>query len=233
MLVWLASYPRSGNGFAREVLYSLYGIRTYSIYEGDRFPISRITKAKTLESQLGEIHHNEKVIIVKTHQLPTESEYPAIYIVRDGRDSMVSYAWFNIYRGSRLRWLQLFGHKPHVRREVFSDILKQQILSQNEANGNWSQNTSAWATRPNTVVIRFEQLIQEPANEISNAIQELHLPFSLNNEYKIPSFDNLQKRAPHLYRRGKIGCWKDEFPTDLQSLFWETHGLAMRMLKYK
>ena len=32
MIVWLASYPRSGNTFFRIVLNQLYGIKTTSIY---------------------------------------------------------------------------------------------------------------------------------------------------------------------------------------------------------
>lgn len=32
MIVWLASYPRSGNRFFRILLFHLYGIKTYSVY---------------------------------------------------------------------------------------------------------------------------------------------------------------------------------------------------------
>ncbi len=35
MIVWLASYPRSGNTFLRLVLHRLFGVPTYSVYEDD------------------------------------------------------------------------------------------------------------------------------------------------------------------------------------------------------
>jgi hypothetical protein len=35
VIVWLASYPRSGNTFLRVVLHNLYGVPTYSVYEDD------------------------------------------------------------------------------------------------------------------------------------------------------------------------------------------------------
>ena len=35
MVVWLASYPRSGNTFLRIVLHRLYGVPTYSVYDDD------------------------------------------------------------------------------------------------------------------------------------------------------------------------------------------------------
>jgi hypothetical protein len=35
MLVWVASFPRSGNTFLRIVLHRFYGVRTSVIYDGD------------------------------------------------------------------------------------------------------------------------------------------------------------------------------------------------------
>ena len=35
VIVWLASYPRSGNTFLRIVLHRLYGVPTYSVYDDD------------------------------------------------------------------------------------------------------------------------------------------------------------------------------------------------------
>lgn len=35
MIVWLASYPRSGNTFRRIVLHRLYGVPTYVVYDVD------------------------------------------------------------------------------------------------------------------------------------------------------------------------------------------------------
>ena len=34
MIVWLASYPRSGNTFLRVVLHNVYGVATYVRYDG-------------------------------------------------------------------------------------------------------------------------------------------------------------------------------------------------------
>src|ERR1700754_5135896 len=35
MIVWLASFPRSGNTFLRIVLHRLYGVRTSTVYDVD------------------------------------------------------------------------------------------------------------------------------------------------------------------------------------------------------
>ena len=40
MIVWLASYPRSGNTFLRVVLHNVYGVSTYSVYE-DNDPVAQ------------------------------------------------------------------------------------------------------------------------------------------------------------------------------------------------
>lgn len=33
MIVWLASYPRSGNTYLRMLLHQLHGLKTYSVYD--------------------------------------------------------------------------------------------------------------------------------------------------------------------------------------------------------
>ena len=35
MIVWVASFPRSGNTFLRIVLHRLYGVRTSTVYDVD------------------------------------------------------------------------------------------------------------------------------------------------------------------------------------------------------
>ena len=92
--IWLASYPRSGNTFLRLILNQVFGLRTASVYKAE-------TRSWEVAPGLVEIiGHYEEVSpsqprieaprIVKTHDGPSD-EGPAIYIVRDGRSSIVSY----------------------------------------------------------------------------------------------------------------------------------------------
>src|SRR5690606_25886720 len=82
MKCWIASFPRSGNTFFRNILYYVYGIESSTWHKETAYPVD--------ENYAG-------FDFVKTHLLPSELEpndvnIPAIYLVRDGRDALVSIA---------------------------------------------------------------------------------------------------------------------------------------------
>src|SRR5262245_47202585 len=92
-MFWLASYPRSGNSFLRIVLRNRFGLPS---------PDPEDPNDQILALQYSTIiHPNDRddaapsgVYGVKTHGLPGADNHPAVYIVRDGRDALVSYAHF-------------------------------------------------------------------------------------------------------------------------------------------
>ena len=232
MLVWLASYPRSGNGYARSILKSLYGVHSLSIFDSDSFAISKYCKSSILEEQLQEIDDWNEVVFVKTHHLPLNDRHKSIYIVRDGRDSLVSYAWFDLKAQKALwvhRTLKLLGIQ---KKSDFRSILQKHIVSEENVFGSWSENVSSWYTRPDTVVIKFEDLIIDPVLTISNAVKALQLPLQENADPKISKFSTLNRQNPTVYRRGLVGSWKEEFPKDLQPLFWQCHMKMMQEMGY-
>lgn len=91
-IVWLASYPRSGNTFLRTILWQCFGLRSASIYPND------LGGNKRLEEFVGHIEPgvDRKIIfprnglpLFKTHEYPADLK-PAIYVVRDGRATTLS-----------------------------------------------------------------------------------------------------------------------------------------------
>lgn len=96
MIVWLASYPRSGNTFLRVVLHQLYRVPTYSVYDDDDPVAQRIGPAlvgyREKPSDRSLMTDDGEVYFVKTHKRRKTDGYPALYLVRDGRDAVVSQA---------------------------------------------------------------------------------------------------------------------------------------------
>src|SRR5215475_14583534 len=96
MVVWLASYPRSGNTFLRIVLHRLYGVPTYSVYDDDDPVAQRVGpdlvgyRPKPLDRAA--MRESAEVFFTKTHKRRKGDGYRAIYLVRDGRDAVVSKA---------------------------------------------------------------------------------------------------------------------------------------------
>jgi len=198
-MIWLASYPRSGNTFFRIVLHEVYGIESSTYHLEDDYPVDA---------------DYSDYPVVKTHLLPSklrpnDPSIPAVYLVRDGRDTIVSMAH------QRKDFTDLYSNYYMNMREA--------ILAQGDSYfGGWSKNVSQWVERA-SIVIKFEDLILDPIGSIEQLRSIMDLPQP--NITKLPSFQDLkekdfrygtgkihnfadqdrEKRREFFFRRGKIG----------------------------
>ncbi|MEN8240819.1 MAG: sulfotransferase domain-containing protein [Chloroflexota bacterium] len=178
--------------------------------------------------------------VVKTHVLPHQLEpsdpsIPVVYLVRDGRDSVVSMAHHTkdiVQPGSD-----------------YKQNLKEIILARHGSHfGGWGNNVLTWLKRA-ALVIRFEDLITEPVATVEKLRSVIDLPEP--QPEKLPTFDDLrEKSTPYgpnkkksgqedygekkkkFFRRGIAGAWKDELPLEYQEMFWFFNSEAMRAVGY-
>jgi Sulfotransferase domain len=139
-IVWLASYPRSGNTYLRSILWACFGLQTGSIYPNDLSPDVAQHVGHFEGAARGQFSANFlQLPLVKTHEWPADDRR-AIYIVRNGRDSCRSLHQF----------LRATGH----------DVDLNTIIAGRGYFGSWSGHFLAWdpQARPNTLFLRFEQL---------------------------------------------------------------------------
>lgn len=223
-MIWLSSFPRSGNTFFRNVLFEVYGLSSSSFYEN-----------------LGEPENYTEFPFVKTHLMP-EDVVPAdrgiktVYLVRDGRDALVSMAYQQI---------QIYGSKRNFR-DIF---IEANVAAAGSYFGGWSNNVEAWMERAD-VVIRFEDLIKDPLGQVNRVGVIYDLP-EMNAE-KLPTFQDLKFGQPKYgrgkrvaeseeeeldivkksFRKGKAFGWKDDLDQELQNLFWSYHRNMMEKLGY-
>lgn len=98
MIVWIASYPRSGNTFMRILLHRLYGATSSTIYDVDGVAPrlgADLVGYKKHSMPYRSMRESDTVHFVKTHRPCDElvsNEDRAICLVRDGRDAVVSWA---------------------------------------------------------------------------------------------------------------------------------------------
>jgi glycosyltransferase involved in cell wall biosynthesis len=224
-MIWLSSFPRSGNTFLRNVLVEVYGLPSSSYY-----------------NHVGEPENYQDFPFVKTHELPDQIipsglETPSVYLIRDGRDSLVSMVHQQI---------DIYGvNRP------FEDIfIEATLAAEGSYFGGWSANVAAWLA-VNPLVIRFETLIQNPLEQAQRLQALMHLPTP--NPEKLPTFEALKFGQPQYgrgkriatseeeelaivrksFRRGKAFGWKDELSRELQNLFWTYHRKQMEELGYR
>jgi hypothetical protein len=228
VLIWLASYPRSGNTLLRLVLEREFAYHTCSLYR-ERTPetgpeladLVDLTSAKLVANA---IDKDEDIHFVKTHELATDDAFPAIYVVRDGRDAMVSFAHFLIDF--------VIGKSEHDPEVQYWQTL-QELLTTTERYGGWSQNVQSWLHRPGTVLVKFEELIDQPVECARDALRRLHIePRTGRGHEGLVPFEQLQRESPRFFRTGASGNWRTDMDDLLESLFWEQHGATMDELGY-
>jgi hypothetical protein len=228
MLIWLASFPRSGNTLVRLVLEREFGLHTCSLYpeadDAGSVGISDLVAAASVEAVCQVIESDPEVHFVKTHETATKDASPAVYVVRDGRDALVSFAHYLIDFV-----IGIDERNPEIQ---FWQTL-QELIASTDRFGGWSQNVMSWLNRPQTFVVKYEELILDPKQVTANIVDALGLDVSTGSLELIPSFEQLKQQAPRFYRRGNSGAWKDEMDVVLQDLFWREHGETMDLLGYE
>jgi len=210
-----ASYPRSGTTWISQLLGHHYDLGGASVY--DR-AAKRSTKTKQyhslswVRSPLEGRHH----LVISTHNeaVPSGARgLPAILVVRDVRDAVVSFAHYTVnFWRSR--------HPIPV------------LLRRYATSSRWSRLAEVWLSR-GAVVLKYEDLKLNPFEALRAAMEQVlpHLEPVTDAPLPIP-FEVAHKRTPSFFRRGIAGAWKDEMPPAIQKICWERHHAMMKKLGY-
>jgi hypothetical protein len=235
MIVWIASYPRSGNTFLRILLHRLYGVPTYVIYDIDGVA-NRIGSEpmgfRERPVSVKQMRNASEVYFVKTHrqrQIPVEHSDRAIYLVRDGRDSIVSWA--------RLTTEKLLDADDYDSR--YEEELQAMITRESGGTSGWGRNVLSWLAPQGTPLavqteLRFEELIADPVGSVHRAVAATALDLQTIDGAHIPSFEELQQIDSGFFRRGIPGAHRTEMSDTLHDLFWAQtdNARAMALLGY-
>ncbi len=213
MIVWLASYPRSGNTLLRVILNHIFGLKTWSLYNDTLDLGADKATADMVGHQFLDPNFSvaaaaadDERWLIKTHDYPEDSR-KSIYIVRDGRETLTSYLFY------------------------YKNILKQEkslsdLISGLTPFGSWSNHLSAWSplSREDTLLLRFEDIVDNADGCIKDIATFLDIePVSQH----IPTFTKLQEVNPQFFRSGKNDTWKTVFSRVDHERFWELHGSTM------
>ncbi len=268
MILWIASSGRSGNTFFRVVLHHIYGIHTYAAFNASEVLLtagaeelvgylpppeplkSAIAKrdAREIRSALDELDARAELFVFKTHARAGNlfgTNFPAILLVRDGRDTMTSYANYLVDINfdsaalkSRVRKMmrsktELLGRRSwvHLVKIFVMMILKglglrkwlvsrriDQMLARDESG--WVGTNRSWLERtPKPVIVRFDDLIRDPIGSATRAVDALGIGLVARAETAIPSFLELKERYPSFFRKGKSGDWRNHLSPGQERLF--------------
>ncbi|MBB5688888.1 hypothetical protein FHS88_001004 [Roseomonas alkaliterrae] len=222
MIVWLASYPRSGNTLLRMLLSRHFGLRSWSVHgDGDARDIGAELASivgfephgPLGEDALAEMAASDETFLVKTHNLPPPGrDWPAICVVRDGRSALASY-WH--YRNRP-------GDVGHTMPEVVAGAVQ---------FGSWSAHVAAWLDAPlsRRLVLRYEDLAGPSPGALA-AIGDFlgHAPAPAPPA----EFATLNALAPTHFRGGSDARNIAELQACCPALFDALHGPMQARLGY-
>ncbi len=208
-VIWLASYPRSGNTFLRTILWHCFELRSSSIYPND------LGGRKDLEEYAGHIERGpnrrvrlleNSIPLVKTHEYPND-ENPAIYVIRDGRAASVSlWKFYNC------------------------ELPLDTIIEGRHRFGTWSSHVNAWSPeeRPHTLLLRYEDMVSDlptTLQRISVFLKRDVVKDSSPNRDKIASIDGRWVK--------KKSDWRTEILGELMERFTELNGEMLKRMGYE
>jgi hypothetical protein len=201
MIIWLASFPKSGNTWMRAFLSSYLYLDldkenfTFNLLKKiERFPNlnqlnnigikpkSFLDVAKSWIPTQNHINLNNKINLLKTHQAfgnfenfpftDSNNTLGAIYLVRDPRDVLISYS--KHMKQSIDKTLDLVL-EDDSKGNLFEG--KNSVIG--EMRGSWSQHYNSWkySNLREKIIIKYEDLINNPFDTFSKVISHLNYLF--------------------------------------------------------
>lgn len=229
--VFIAAYPRSGSTWLRTILANIIdpGAAGNPDVFNQLIPAVSIRNACLINSL-------SDPRLIMTHSVWRPSINKAVYLVRDGRDALISsYHYYSTRAGLDISLDQFYD--LYIKRTY---------------GATWSTHTQSWlrkgasALGDNLHEIRFEELRQDPLaivsrlcaflglsatdSEISTAIKHASLDHARQIERRRQG--ELSSRDASFYRQGKTEQWRQERYTTVISRFQQDSAEALKLSNY-
>ncbi len=272
MIIWIASYPKSGNTWVRLFLKSYFSNENEELNINEDIQIPSFPEPKYFDSlnidytKIIEIIKHWKLIqdsinlngqtnFLKTHNgmfkikdykfTDSSNTLGAIYIVRDPRDIVVSFA--NHFGKPFGQTVDAILSSQNVEKMEY----KNKIYT-NSIMGKWSDHYNSWKSYnlTNILIIKYEDLIENPHKSFLRILEYLknknNTEININKMNKAineTNFNNLRKKEDNygfkeksihgrFFRKGIAGEWKYSLDKDLVKKIENAFGEEMRELGY-
>ncbi len=243
--MFIVGYPRSGNTwFSYLMAYSLNA-------EYDDFDQPGVhPRGQQRQYVKGGFSHAsfqaEVGQVLKTHGLSIPpTNFPTIYLVRDGRDVMASYYFFKYVRKKTRqpdnKYAKIIYNKLHLRqlgiqpsKPTFSKFLRTHTPQ-------WVNHAQTWLSRNPSAIVRYEDLRSDPVDTLQKIMRALEVEIDTTVIYdavELFQFKRMAKREAGqteqtaFFRKGVTGDWQNHFTEDDTAFFSRQAGGILTRLGY-
>jgi hypothetical protein len=225
--IGIVGFPKSGHTWMQALIANL----AYNV-DPARVP-DAVIQQLVPDMHWREPKRHSTPMFFKSHHLPRPEYRRVLYMLRDGRDVMVSYY-----------------HYLTALEETAPDFL---TLARDGVPswGHWHEHVEAWLANPfgaDLLVLRYERLKTAPLEELARICEFTGLKRddrALARAVQSCSFEKLKSkearqglanpawpRDKSFFRRGQIGSHRDEMPTEVATAFLQNARSTMRKCGY-
>jgi hypothetical protein len=221
--IFIAGYPKSGNTWVNHILAGvLFGI------------LPTKSHAPIVNEVIPDIHaapvyrRYRTPMFFKTHLKPQPSYRNVVYLLRDGRDAMVSY-WH-------------FQHDVLGRPVEFIEMVRD---GKELFPCKWHEHVDAWMENPHgarMITVRYEDLLANTIQEMEKVCAFCGIDVDrayLEMIVEKASFAELKAMGrrfgdvwSNFFRKGVAGSWRTEMPPEVLKAFLDGAGPTLRRHGY-
>jgi hypothetical protein len=228
--IFLVGYPKSGNTWMQHLVAGLvYGL------DPTHLPYALV------DDLVPDVHARRyyrryaQPMYFKSHSFPQPQYRRVIYLLRDGRDVMVSY----------------FHHLNALQRRPDIDFANVVRNGQHLYPGKWHEHVMAWQSNPykaEMLTLKYEDLLADPVSQLNRICNFLSITrpiFLVESVIQGTSFvrmrakeekfglqDSAWPKDRSFIRRGIVGSHKDEMPKQVLDLFLMDAAETLRACAY-
>jgi hypothetical protein len=226
--IFVVGYPKSGNTWMQHLLAGLvFGIEP-------RLGPDSLVQDLVPDVRFSKFYKRYLTpTFFKTHDLPEAKYRRVIYLVRDGRDAMVSY----------FHHLAAIGHSP--------DCLKLVATGKGLFPCRWHEHVEAWRKNPygaEMITVSYEMLKTNPVTVLRKICdfsglkrERTWLEFLARNatfavmrekEMEFGWANRAWPKDQAFVRRGKIGSFRDEMSAEILQAFLKVSAHTLKRMGY-
>jgi hypothetical protein len=228
--LFIIGFPKSGHTWTQNlVAEALYG-----------FNMDEVTPGTLIHDLVPDIHFRQcykryrTPMFFKAHALPRPEFRKVVYLLRDGRDAMVSY-----------------HHYLEATKNRTIDFLNMVRTGEDLFPCKWHEHVRQWRANPHgteILTVRYEDLKADTAGQVERILHFAGITRSraqVETAVRRSSFKAMQKREKEFgmgnpewpkdrlfVRRGEVGSYKDEMPVAIQEAFLAEAAPIMREVGY-